>query len=418
MVANSQFENDDSLGNAITSQQADAIGEILNISMGSAATAVSTMLDRQVVITTPQVSVRRFANLDLMSWEPAMLVTIKYIEGISGTNMMIFHKRDIQMIINMLMGSDDEPSDDFVFDELSMSAASEVMNQMMGSSATALSNFFSKRIDISTPEALVLETSAQFNDVMGISSEQDVAYISFKMTIDGVLDSEFINIMPIELAIELATQVLGDTMEEAAAAAPPQAPPQAAPPQAPPQAAPPQAPPPQAAPPQAAPPQAPPPQAAPPQAAPPQMPPEYAQQMYPPQPYPYGYPPQPYPPYPPQGQGLPDWAQPPAMNVKTPQFPDFTNRMDSAGNVLLNSNMDLMMGLPLKVSVEIGQTEKRIKDIMDFTQGTIIELEKQAGAPVDIIVNGHLIAHGDVVVIDDNFGVRITEIIRKNPNEL
>lgn len=80
--------------------------------------------------------------------------------------------------------------------------------------------------------------------------------------------------------------------------------------------------------------------------------------------------------------------------------------------------MDLMMGLPLKVSVEIGQTEKRIKDIMDFTQGTIIELEKQAGAPVDIIVNGHLIAHGDVVVIDDNFGVRITEIIRKNPNEL
>ncbi len=70
------------------------------------------------------------------------------------------------------------------------------------------------------------------------------------------------------------------------------------------------------------------------------------------------------------------------------------------------------MGVPLNVTVEIGSCVRKVKEILEFTQGTIIELERQAGAPVDIIVNGNLIAKGDVVVIDDNFAVRITEIIK------
>ncbi|MFZ2538313.1 MAG: chemotaxis protein CheC, partial [Oscillospiraceae bacterium] len=193
----------------ITPQEIDAIGEILNISMGSAATAISTMLDRQVVITTPQVNVRKFQMIDLSGWEPAMLVSIKYIEGIIGKTMMVFHKNDVQMIINMLMGIDAGPREDFEFDELSMSAACEVMNQMMGSSATALSSFFDKRIDISTPVADIIETEEEFRKIVGIDADDDIVSVSFRMTIQGILDTEFINIMPFELAKTLAVQALG-----------------------------------------------------------------------------------------------------------------------------------------------------------------------------------------------------------------
>ncbi len=386
----------DNENEGMTPEEIDAIGEILNISMGSGATAISTMLDKQVSITTPTVTVKQFANLELEDWEPAMLVTIRYTIGLDGSNMMVFHKRDIQMIINMLMGIEEEPVDDFEFDELAMSAASEVMNQMMGSSATALSSFFNKKIDISTPEATVLDSSDEFKQILGIGEEENIVSVSFKMTIPGVLDSEFINILRYDLAKTLAKQVVGGETpaldELPAVEAPPAAPQetggggsgmmsqseieammqnsagQPAPQQQQQQQMP---------------------------MMDPQMQQMMMQQMM---------------------QQMPQFAaspmQQPNYNLQTPQFPEFNGPNSAAGIALMNSNMDLMMSVPLTVSVEIGQTVKKIKDIMNFTQGTIIELEKQAGAPVDIVVNGHLIARGDVVVIEDNFGVRITEIIR------
>lgn len=381
----------DNENEGMTLEEIDAIGEILNISMGSGATAISTMLDKQVSITTPTVTVKQFANLELEDWEPAMLVTIKYTIGLDGSNMMVFHKRDIQMIINMLMGIEEEPVDDFEFDELAMSAASEVMNQMMGSSATALSSFFNKKIDISTPEATVLDSSDEFKQILGISEEENIVSVSFKMTIPGVLDSEFINILRYDLAKTLAKQVVGGETPQL------EDPPEAAAPQdtgggnggmmsqseieammqnAPAQPA----------------------AAAQPAQQMPMMDPAMQQMMMQ------------------QMMQMQQMAQPqmaqPNYNLQTPQFPEFNGQNTAAGMALMNSNMDLMMSVPLTVSVEIGQTVKKIKDIMNFTQGTIIELEKQAGAPVDIVVNGHLIARGDVVVIEDNFGVRITEIIR------
>ncbi len=132
----------------LSSMELDTIGEILNISMGSAATAVSSMLDKQVVISTPNVLQKKFDSMEYTALEPAMLVSIRYVEGISGTNIMVFRQRDMQIILNLLMGNDDPPSDDFEFDELSMSAACEVMNQMMGASATALSDFLAMTVNI------------------------------------------------------------------------------------------------------------------------------------------------------------------------------------------------------------------------------------------------------------------------------
>ena len=412
----------------------DTIGEILNISMGSAATAISKMLDRQVVISTPTVEVRQFHSLDYAALEPAMLVKINYIEGISGSNMMIFRQKDMQVILNLLMGNDEPPRDDFVFDELSMSAAGEVMNQMMGVSATALAEFLGRPINISTPEAFIVEGDKTYRNALNIDEGSEIVGVSFRLTITDVMDSSFASIMTIPLTKEIVSTVMGQQEEEMKKIQPQTAPAQDTPVAEPaPEPVPAPAPEPVLAPAasvptQPAPEQAPPPQAAQPTPAPqgqiplqqqamPGYPPQ-GQQGYPPYPpygYGYGYPPMPYPPY--QQGYAPQEAdayqqQAPRqnpVNVKNTQFPVFmpqTSAMPDAGG-----NMDLLMGVSLDVSVEIGKAKRKIREIMEFGQGTVIELNKQAGAPVDIVVNGRLLARGDVVVIDDNFGVRITEIL-------
>lgn len=322
--------------------QLDAIGEIMNISMGSAATAVSELLNAKVWITTPKVTVVQASKLNYDRLEPAICVKIEYIKGLSGSNLMILKQDDVQLILNQLMGKPPVISPDFEFDELNISAVSEVMNQMMGASSTALSEFLGMGIDISTPAP----------------APQPVPQAE-----------------PVQQAapVQQATPV-------------PQATPM-----------------PQVAPVQQA---APVPQAAPmPQVAPVPQADMYAQQGY------YGYPnpamnPAMY------GQPVQPVMQPqPAVNYRNAQLAQFENFEAPLGSEQ-KENLQLLMDVPLQISVEIGSTKKKIKDILEFSQGTIIELERQAGAPVDVMVNGNLIARGDVVVIDDNFAVRITEIVK------
>lgn len=421
----------------LSPMEIDAIGEVLNISMGSAATAVSTMLDKQVTITTPRVSVEPLGLVEYSALEPALSVKITYTEGLSGSNVLIFRQRDMQLILNQLMGIDDPPSDDFALDELSMSAACEVMNQMMGASATALAEFLGKAVNISTPEARIITPDYTFSDAIGMDANQQIVSIHFNMDIQGVMTSEFVSAMPCDLAKSMVSGFLETTEPEESAAppAPAPSPPEVAQSQPaaplPVSSEPTTTPQPQgsAAPPVAQPqPQQTPPMSGlsgpgyPPPPYYPPYPPTGASGVYPPYPptgvpgYPPYYPYPPYPPYPQQPDAsVPVYQpqkvdpQPPAkvQNVQLPQF----SKGNLTGEPVLGGNTDLLMNVPLDVTIEIGQARRKIKDILSFAQGTVIELEKQAGAPVDIVVNGQLIAHGDVVVIDDNFGVRITEIL-------
>lgn len=410
---------------SISMMEQDAIGEVLNISMGSSATAVSSLLDRQVNISTPSVSVREFHTLDYSAMEPALIVKIEYVEGISGNNVMVFRQRDIQIILNLLMGNDDPPSDDFEFDELSMSAACEVMNQMMGAAATALSEFLNRVVNISTPTASIVTSEDSYRDAIGVQEGDEIVAVSFHIDIQDVMNSDFVSILTCSLAKEIVEQIMGNNQESLENIHAPAQPPAAVAAQEQPAASPQSAMQPPAA---AAAPQPPVTQAAPPQTA--MQPPAPAamdmtaqqqamqqvgmQPAYGMPPYgqmPYGYPMYPMPPYPQQAYGMqePQPATQKPINVQNTQFPQFT--VQQTDSPTSNANMDLLMGVSLDVSVEIGQTKRKIKDIIDFGQGTVIELNKQAGAPVDIVVNGRLLARGDVVVIDDNFGVRITEIV-------
>lgn len=383
-----------------SSYEIDAVGEILNISMGSAATAVSELLNAKVWITTPQVSVIKAADLNYDRLEPAICVKIVYVSGISGQNMMVLKQDDVQLILNQLMGNPLVVSPDFEFDEMNISAVSEVMNQMMGASATALSDLLGISVDISTPTPYLIEQT-NFCQLAELDPDETIVAVTFNLSVDGVMNSEFMSVMSVDLAKSLSDKMIekfhGDEAEAQPAKQPAPAP-AAQPAPAAPQSAPAPAPQPAAPAPQ----------------------PDPAQGMAQPQqpaPGAYPYPPQGQPAYPGYGyqnQYAAYGAYPPPVppvNIQNAQLHQF-DAMDFGLPTDQQDNLKLLMGVPLEISVEIGTAKRKVKDILEFTQGTIIELERQAGAPVDVVVNGNLIARGDVVVIDDNFAVRITEIVK------
>lgn len=381
-----------------SSYEIDAVGEILNISMGAAATAVSELLNAKVWITTPQVNVVKAADLNYDRLEPAICVKIVYVSGISGQNMMVLKQDDVQLILNQLMGNPLVVSPDFEFDEMNISAVSEVMNQMMGASATALSDLLGISVDISTPTPYLIEQT-NFCQLAELDPEQTIVAVTFNLSVDGVMNSEFMSVMSVELAKSLSGKMIekfnGDAAEtqeatQTAQPAPAPAPAAAAPAPA------------VSAPAPAAP------AAQQPAPAPVQGVPGY---QYPPQGQPQGYPGYGY-----GGQYAAYGAYPPPappVNIQNAQLHQF-DAMDFGLPTDQKDNLKLLMGVPLEISVEIGTAKRKVKDILEFQQGTIIELERQAGAPVDVVVNGNLIARGDVVVIDDNFAVRITEIVKSN----
>ena len=461
-MSNSQDASTQSSEYEFKSDELDAIGEVMNIGMGSAATSLSSMLDRQVVITTPKMNVKPMKDEDYAALEPAMVVKIEFVEGVFGTNIMVFRRRDMQIILNLLMGNDDIPDEDenFEFDDLSMSAACEVANQMMGAAATALSEVFSRSVNISTPEAFVSQKGESINKtVFGKSTVEDMVGVSFNLTINGVMNSNFISMLPTSFAKDIVTILMNANQAEApspaqsnlkqTASQQPSEQQQAAPqqpseqqqaalqqppvqqqavpqqpseqqqtvPQQPSeqqQDVPQQMPMQQQAVPQQMPMQQ--------QAVPQQMPMQQQavsqqmpmQQQAVPQQMPmqqggYSYPQQQGPSFSGPMGGIISNQSP--VGVKKAKFPDFSQQGNNNVAPLNSVNIEMLMNVPLEVSVEIGKTRRPIREIADFGQGTVIELDKQAGAPVDIIVNGQLLAHGDVVVIGDNFGVRITEIV-------
>lgn len=382
-----------------SSYEIDAVGEILNISMGSAATAVSELLNAKVWITTPKVSVVQVKDLNYDNLEPAICVKIVYVEGITGLNMMVLKQNDVQLILNQLLGNPLVIDPDFQFDELNISAVSEIMNQMMGASATALSDLLGTKVDISVPTPYIIDNT-KFGDLCEMDSEETIVAVMFNLQVDGVMESEFMSVLSLPLAKTLSGKMIEkfsteDTDDEVPTGpAPAASAPAAAPAASASVASAPAAQPAPAMPQMQMQMQMP--MGEMPQQPMYQMPPQGGMYAYPNQYAAYGaYPPPP----------------PPPVNIQNAQLHQF-DAMDFGIPADQKDNLKLLMGVPLEISVEIGTAKRKVKDILEFNQGTIIELERQAGAPVDVVVNGNLIARGDVVVIDDNFAVRITEIVK------
>lgn len=375
----------------LTELEQDALGEIGNITFGSAATALSTLLGLKVDITTPKVSIISRTQFDEAFPKPHVAVHVNYVDGFEGINSLVIKKRDAQVIADLMLGGEGNPVDEEL-NEIHISAVQEAMNQMMGSSATSMSTIFNRFVNISPPGIDILNMESG-EGVSNLPEDETLIQVSFRLLIGDLIDSNLMQLLPVHFAKEMVEMLIGGAQESTASA------PVASTPEPAPAAVPvaPQQPPVQ--------------QQVPPQA---QQPPVQDNNGYgqAPMGMPQGMPPQqPYSMPPQQPYGVPQhYGGMPNRNVNV-QPVQFANLQNGAFGQVDENNLNLLMDIPLKVTVELGRTQKQIKDILELSQGSIVELDKLAGEPVDILVNNKLIAKGEVVVIDENFGVRVIDIV-------
>ena len=354
----------------LTPEESDALGEIANISMGTAATTLSILVNNRVDITTPVVSYTTMDRLSEQQETPCVFIYISYRAGLEGKNLLVLKEDDVKIITDLMMGGDGT-STEGELGELHLSAICEAMNQMMGSAATSMSSMIDDMVDISPPTATRVDFAQEFSDQIEELEGRYFVVVTFRMVIGDLVDSQIMQLYPVEFARRIYQQFMGVTLgtSEPVESEPP-APEPATAPQAAPQAA----------------------QAAP-QPQPAQAAPQPAPQMN-------------------MAMQQPMYAMPPQdLNIQPAQFQNFMAPPNLDG--IAPENIDLIMDVPLEVTVELGRTSKSIKEILDFTPGTIIELDKLAGEPIDVLVNGKFVAKGEVVVIEESFGIRVTEIIKE-----
>ena len=357
----------------LTPEEVDVLGEMGNMCMGAVATTMYTLLDRKCSITTPKVSIHTTQEVLSAYPTPFVVVEVEYIEGIDGKNLLLLKELDAAMITDLLMGGDGNVKEPIELNELHMSAISEIMNQMIGASATAMSKMLGMTVNISPPQSARVEQYADMGDYL--DRNDVVVKISFDMEIEGLLSSQLLQLVPFTLSRNLVQKVKAvGGVESLASDTNPKA-----------------------------------------QAAPaPQQP---APQHTAPQPaYAYTQPAaqQPYH-DPAMAQAAAAYTQPPApqpgnlVDVRPMHYSSFD---PGASHVApTQQGMELIHDIPLQVSVELGRSKKDISEILEFGLGTVIVLDKVAGDPVEVLVNGKLIAKGEVVVIDENYGVRITDVM-------
>lgn len=361
----------------LSDMEKDALGEVGNISMGTAATTLFTLLGQKVNITTPKVEITTLSKLGDKYPVPFVAVDVKYKVGLEGSNILVLRARDVKIIASLMMGGDGRDIDEeSPVSEIDLSAISEAMNQMVGSGATSLSEMFGKTIDIDPPRAFQINLDDESLGDLFETAEDELVKVSFRMVVGDLIDSEIMQLLPIEFAREIVSRLLG----AAAGGAEPEAAGQEVQPEI----------------------ERPAPEPEPTPAI------EQAKQEIKPEPVPEAaqktvekresrrY-----------NEEIERAPRREPVTVKTLDFEEF----EPEEEYVYHESIDLVNEIPVEVSVELGRTMRTIGEILDYGPGTIIELEKLLGEPLDIYANGKMIAKGEVVVIEDNFGVRVTEIV-------
>lgn len=354
----------------LNEMEIDALGEIGNISMGTAATTLFTLLGQKVIITTPEVSRVTAKELATLYPKPFIAVDVKYRVGLEGTNLLVLKSEDVKIITDLMMGGDGTNTDREI-NEMDLSAISEAMNQMVGSSSTSLSEIFNKKIDIDPPRAFETNADGDGNGLEIFNDADILVKISFKMIIGDLIDSEIMQLLPLEFARSQVKNLLENEPEEvlveqtisepsAASVQNAQVQPQA----------------------------------------------QSTEQPI-------------------SNQSISTNSQQNYVNESIAQPQNSVNRIQQPVNVekvefepfdknekiVYNENINMVQEIPVEITVELGRTKRKISEILEYGPGTIVELDKLVGEALEIYANGRIIAKGEVVVIDDNFGIRITDII-------
>ena len=345
----------------LTDMEQDALGEVGNISFGSSATALSALLGQKVEITTPTLALIKRDRLEDDFVHPYVTIKVEYTEGLSGVNLLVIKQSDAAIIADLMLGGDGiTPNEEL--NEIHLSAVQEAMNQMMGSSATSMSTIFNKKVDISPPTIDLMNIQLD-QGTENIPAHNLLIRISFNLKVGELIDSNIMQLFPLEFGKKLVASLMGEDEATSSTEVPATS-------EAPPA-------------------------------------PQYAEPSYAPQPEPQYQQPEYQTPPVQQQQAAPRQTQPP-VHVQQAEFASF---QAPSLNKEESNNLNLLLDIPLQVTVELGRTKRSVKEILEMSGGSIIELDKLAGEPVDILVNNRYIAKGEVVVIDENFGVRITDIL-------
>ena len=318
----------------ISQMESDIIGEVGNISMSQAATTLSEILGHKVHITTPQVFVKSIREVIDAAVKPKIITSIGFKKGLTGNNLLLMDAQDSVIIANLMMGGDGQVTSSELT-ELELSAVGEAMNQMMGSSATAMATMLGKMIDILPPEVHLVDDKEHFNVDIGVDNlNADVCLIAFQLEVEGILQSEIMHVFTMDAVKEITEIMLADQGEVLA-------------------------------------------------------PVERKQEERRAQP-----------PLQPEADVVP---------IQKPAFQE----LHKSDKQHLPQNLELILDVPLEFSVMLGESKKTIKDILSLGTGSVVELNKLTEEPLSIYVNGKRIAEGEVVVINENFGIRITNILSK-----
>ncbi|MEC2181164.1 flagellar motor switch phosphatase FliY [Bacillus spizizenii] len=336
----------------LSEMERDAIGEIGNISFGSSATALSTLLNQKVDITTPSVTVIPKSKISDAFPEPYVAIEVNYTEGFSGSNLLVVEQNDAAIIADLMIGGDGKGADPSL-GEIHLSAVQEAMNQMMGSAATSMSTVFSKKIDISPPRVELLDVTEE-KGTDRIPDDEMLVKVSFNLKVGELIDSSIMQLYPLTFAKDLISSLMNSGNAEEETTSQPDV--------------------------------------------------TYEQPKEPVTPEPRIEPQQQQ--QPPKRQGTPKKAAP--VQVSPVEFSAFDPNEASQAPI---NNLDMLLDIPLSITVELGRTKRSVKEILELSAGSIIELDKLAGEPVDILVNQRIVAKGEVVVIEENFGVRVTDIL-------
>lgn len=308
----------------------DALGEVGNISMGTAATTLSQLLNRRVTITTPRVKVLGMKELLAQFTVPYLSLLVNFTVGMSGFNLFVVRTSDAAVIADLMLGGTGHV-ESAELDEIKISAVSEAMNQMIGTAATSLHSLFGRKVHISPPEVLMFDVPPK-EGVLAHLERESLAVVAFKMVVGDLIDSELLQVMPIASAKQMVEHLMGGL---ASSKESPSTRPQPSPPTA------------------------------------------------------------------------PVVPQSPEVAVHRAQFSPLQVPLQTGPG----QNIDLILDVPLQVSVVLGKSRRAIKDVLAMGAGSVVELDRMVEDQVDVLVNGTLIARGEIVVVNENFGVRITSIL-------
>ncbi|MFC0892586.1 MULTISPECIES: flagellar motor switch phosphatase FliY [Clostridium] len=347
----------------------DLLGEIGNISMGSASTALSTIINQQVNITTPVVTLTTLKKLRNEFEIPNIALEVQYTRGIMGENLFLMKVTDGAVIADLMMGGSGEPKEEKPkLSKIEMSAVSEAMNQMIGSAATSMATMFMREVNISPPKSKIWTDLTEPLSEQ-ISEEEPVVKVSFSLKIGSLVDSHMMQLFPLATAKKIVSIMMGQEEGEEKVADEPKDEENKS-------------------------------------EVPSKKESEAASQTA-------------------AASSAPQQQKPKASgginekpietNAHKKQVPVHQATFQPLGKSKavesVPKNIDLILDVPLEISVVLGRTKKSIKDILNLGTGSLVELDKLAEEPVEILVNGKKVAYGEVVVVDENFGVRITGIV-------